>query len=234
MALKREYYPSDTIKILNESEGRAGVSGKAAHAISRHLRNSATGGRHTGVSKETFANRFADDPFDEHGNQRQNSGWLGKGDMSILLCELLNSAYGQHALGGLDQGAQRASVQYYFKHGKDFHGNAFDGASAEFRIAATAPTIVRHNDHPNNPLRGQIRSITINKPKVTGVVRMKDVLGAVAVLDNLGGTLHLQTFFPLFEATSPASAEYQQGVVKVTWQDVGGEPFRIISLLQTA
>ncbi len=232
MPFKREYYPSDALKILNRSEGRAGISGQLAHAIKRHLRNSATGGQHTGVSKEVFARRWEANPIDEDGNYRVNSGWLGKGDMALLLCQLLNSECGGFGLEALDRGVQRVTVRHYFRDATDFFGNQLTGAVAELRVSANAPTLVYHDNHPNNPLRGQIRSITINPPTYKGVIRMKDVMGAVAVLDNLGGELHLQTFYPLFASSGPACAEYQQGGVATTvFPRADGSPWTVVRIV---
>lgn len=231
MAFKREYYPSDTIKILNRSEGRAGTTGQAAHAMSTHLRNSAAGGRHVGVDRDTFARRWEANPYDDGNNLRINSGWLGKGDMAMLLCELLNSDYGGYGLEALDDGAARSVVHYYFKHGLDLFGNQFEGAVAEIRVLPNAPTFSYHNNHPSNPFRGQLKSIKVNPPTYKGVIRMKDVVGAVAVLDNLGGELHVQTFYPLFTVEGPPFAEFRRGTVTITVRTGGnGKAFRSISL----
>jgi hypothetical protein len=95
-----------------------------------------------------------------------------------------------------------------------------------------APIFSYHNDHPNNPFRGQLKSVTQVKPTYKGVIRVKDILGAVAVLDNLAGTLHVQTFYPLFAPNGPPFAEYQRGQVRVRVQTGGnGQPFTSISLV---
>ena len=216
MAFSREYYPSDTIKILNESEGKAGISGKLAHAFSRHLVSTAKGSLHQGVDRDTFANRFANDPLDEHGEERVNSGWAAKGDMAVVLCELLNSDVGQYGLSGLDGGATRACVQYFGTGSvvDPIFRQPLSGNRSEFRFAAVAPTITYHNNHPKNPLRGQVRSITPNKRITKGVIRMKDLVGSFAVLDKMGDRLHLQTFFPLFTISGLAFGEYQIGGMK--------------------
>jgi uncharacterized protein YbcI len=59
-----------------------------------------------GVSVTDFRDRFLDVP------DNVSSVWLGKGDMSMLLCELLNSRIGQAALNKLDLGARRIAVHY--------------------------------------------------------------------------------------------------------------------------
>ena len=221
MAFVREYYPSDAIKILNESEGREGSSGKAAHSMSRHLRhapakdysqdNKGVGALHNGVSASTFAKRFENNPLYDDGNYRINSGWLGKGDMALLLCQLLNSPAGQAGLRGLDEFSTRAMVQTYFAAPTDLNGNKLGGAVAEIRTSAVAPTLTYHPVNAHHPLSGQLKSIKINKPVYKGVIRYKDIVGAVAVLDKLGNTLHLQTFFPLFTVSGQPMAEYDIG-----------------------
>lgn len=222
MPYKREYYPSDAIKIINQSEKRQGVSGKEAHAISRHLRNSATGGNHDGVELGIFLKRWEDNPYSDSGETRINSGWLGKGDMALLLSNLLNSPVGQAALGGLDASATRASVTAYFSDAQDFFGNRFGGAVAELRTMIQAPIFKYHAVHPKNPYSGQLKSIKVQKAKHKGVLRMRDIVGAVAVLDDLGGTTpHLQTFYPLFYKVGNSFSEYAIGGGVRTNTDTG-------------
>ena len=235
MALKHEYYPSDTIKILNQSEGRAGISGQAAHAMSTHLRHRPAASsnpiaekpQHTGVGAGVFASRWSNDPYDDKGQFRINSGWLGKGDMVLLLCQLLNSMPGQYALGVLDArgGGTRAVVQHYFAGAKDLFGNTLSGVAAEIRVLPNAPIFSYHNDNPNNPFRGQLKAVTKVVPTYKGVLRGKDLFGAVSVLDNLAGTLHVQTFYPLFTAYGPEYVDYRTAQAKFIVEFPNGKPW---------
>jgi hypothetical protein len=236
MAFVREYYPSDAIKFLNKSEGQPGMSGEAAHAMAMHLRHSpgpdsrGAQGLHQGVGAGKFAKRFQDNPIDDNGNYRINSGWLGKGDMAILLSQLLNSPAGQSGLAGLDSHATRVVVQTYFSDARDFHGKKLGGAVAEIRTSPSAPTLSYHAINPQNPLSGQLRSVKINKPTHIGVIRMKDIVGAVAVLDKVAGGLHVQTFYPLFTVNGQAQAEYKIGTMKklVTFNAAGQPHVQLI------
>lgn len=225
MTVVRQYYPADAIKLLNGSEGKAGRSSELAHSMSRHLRQSprlkSAGEKplHQGVDADVFARRFENNPLNDDGSDRINSGWLGKGDMAMLLCRLLNSPAGRSGLAGLDApatraGAKRVMVQAYFTSATDLSGTKFSGARAEMRTSTVAPTITRHGDDPRNPLHGQIRTIRMNRPVHRGVIRRKDIVGAVAVLDNVGDSLHIQTFYPLFTVSGRPKAEYDVGPVR--------------------
>ncbi|MCB9958798.1 MAG: hypothetical protein H6843_09365 [Rhodospirillaceae bacterium] len=212
MAFARDYTPAQTLKILNESEGQAGTSGELAHAFSRHLRNSA----HGGVGKAAFAARWETDPYDDNTDYRINSGWLAKGDMAVLLCRLLNSPIGQAGLHGLDGAADRVCVNGFFKDVSGFGGTSLGGAVAELRALPQPADFIYHDDHPKNPLRGQLKTIKTKPMKFKGVIRMKDIVGAVAVLDKMGTRLHVQTFYPLFTVVGRGFAEYRMGTSVVT------------------
>ncbi|MCA8906898.1 MAG: hypothetical protein KDA49_15100 [Rhodospirillaceae bacterium] len=212
MAFARDYTPAQTLKILNDSEGQPGTSGENAHAFSRHLRNSG----HGGVSKATFAARWENDPYDDNSEYRINSGWLGKGDMAVLLCRLLNSPIGQAGLGGLDGSADRVCVNAFFSDTSGFGGTSLGGAVAVLRGLPQPAEFIYHDDHPKNPLRGQLKTIKTKPMKFKGVIRMKDIVGGVAVLDKMGTRLHVQTFYPLFEVKGRGFAEYRMGTSVVT------------------
>jgi hypothetical protein len=176
MPFRREYFPSDTLKLINKSEGklvRDGVQrdptpdeklkGVQAHSVGRHLVKDAPGGLGHGAARDQIRDRFLGDPYDD-----MSSGWLGKGDMSILLCELLNSAVGQAGLGALDNGAGRVAI-HYVNEGK--LARLFGGLagqirmlSGEIRVSAVAPTLLYH-EGDRNPKKGQIRKVVYNKYK---------------------------------------------------------------------
>lgn len=72
---QREYYPSDTIKIINQSEGllvrnkirmtalAANEPGKrAAHAVGRHLLEKSPGALGLGIGENDFKDRFKNSP----------------------------------------------------------------------------------------------------------------------------------------------------------------------------
>lgn len=219
----REYFPSDALKIINQSENKPGTSGKNAHAISRHLRNSAKGSNHHGVELGIFLKRWEDNPYTDSGDTRINSGWLGKGDMALLLTNLLNSPVAQAALSALDKNATRASVTAYFTDAEDFFGNRFGGAVAELRTMVQSPIFQYHPVHERNPFSGQLKSIRVQKAKHKGVLRIRDIVGAVAVLDNMGGSNpHLQTFYPLFYTVGKSFSEFSIGTCVKTLVDLGG------------
>jgi hypothetical protein len=215
MPLMREYYPSDTLKLINRSESllvRGGVRGTAAmlgaddkhaaHSIGRHLLKGAPGARGLGVPMAEFRDRFLDAP------DNVSSAWAGKGEMAILLCELLNSDIGQYALGQMDRGVSRVIV-HYLNLGKLaglFGGLAGKAAFRESRIivtpAAEVVTMVPViNTKTNKPVmvNGAAKMIaqrTLLPRKAAADVKAKDIASVNAVLDRAVGALHLQTFYP--------------------------------------
>lgn len=119
MSYAREYSAADALRLINRSEHlavRDGVRGtaaalgvpddKVAHSLSRHLLKGSPGALGEGVASNEFRDRFLDAP------ENRNSGWLGKGEMALLLCEALNSNIGQHALRQLDRGVGRIMIHY--------------------------------------------------------------------------------------------------------------------------
>jgi hypothetical protein len=236
MPFRREYFPSDTLKLINKSEGRLVRDGKQrdptadeklkghqAHSVGRHLAKGAPGGLGHGAPKDQIRDRFLADPYDDKGELRMSSGWLGKGDMAVLLCELLNSPAGQAGLGGLDSGAGRVGIHYVNegKLEKLFGGlvGQLKMLSGEIRVSAVAPTLLYHEGE-KNPKRGQIRKIVYNKYKALGVLRERDVAAVHAVLDAFGNELHLQTLFPSVDLEK-SYAEWKQGGVVINVIDDG-------------
>jgi hypothetical protein len=208
---RREYFPSDTLKLINQSEGRAGISGKGAHALSRHLLKGSPGavlydtGTGTvggvGVDSDTFRDRFKNASPLPSGDMPVNSGWTGKGDMAVLLCELLNSPVGQVALGQLDSGTKRVSVHYLNlgKLAKLFYGLAGGLQMNVAETTITPATVQEVLVQKTNPKSGALIQY-MQKNKIpeqrTGNVKAAGIASVAAVLDNVGGDLHLQTFFP--------------------------------------
>ena len=206
---RREYYPSDTIKIVNQSEGKVGSTGKAAHAIAEHLMKGSPGAvlygvaeslakggvrvNNVGISKDDFRDRFKESPG------TANSGWLGKGDMSLLLCELLNSDVGQEAMGALDTGVQRVEVHYLNekKMAKLFGGLGAVGMNQSNWLVTPAKTEMVTKSVVNKKGDTVTFQARVTTPKVvTPSVKATDLASIHAVLDNMAGRLHLQTLFP--------------------------------------
>lgn len=206
---RREYYPSDTIKIVNQSEGKLGTTGKAAHAIAEHLmkgspgavsydmaRSQAEGGvqmNSAGIGASAFLDRFKEAPG------TANSGWLGKGDMAVMLCEVLNSEVGQEALGALDGGVQRVEVHYLNekKLAKAFGGLGGVGMKQSLWTLTPATSVMVTKTAVNK--KGETVSYKAKQttPKsVDGAVKALDLTTIHAVLDGIDGRLHLQTLFP--------------------------------------
>jgi hypothetical protein len=229
--LKREYYPSDTIKLINQSEGRTGSTGKAAHAIAQHLMAMAPGAvlwnvkgskiEKVGIGEDGFRDRFKDSPG------TANSGWLGKGDMALLLCEVLNSDVGQAALGALDSGVTRAEVHYLnLKQMAKMLGSLGKIQMKSSNWVVTPATVIDvQKTFTKKDGTSFTKTVPQKVPKTVAPVVQKEQLAMVhAVLDNLGGNLHLQTFFP-DTAAEPSSANWVLGTVNVTVTfDTNGKP----------
>lgn len=240
---RREYYPSDAIKIVNASEGKLGTTGKAAHAIAEHLMRGAPGAvlygvaeslakggvrmSSVGVTKDDFRDRFKESPG------TANSGWLGKGDMALLLCELLNSDVGQEALGGLDSGAQRVEVHYLNekKMAKLFGAlGAVGMKQSQWSITpakneSVTKTVVNKK---GETVTFQAKQTT---PKVvTSSVKAVDLASIHAVLDAISGNLHLQTLFPDNQTIeSHAKWRLGNGTMLVTI-DKNGKPVKVFTV----
>ena len=225
---RREYFPSDTIKMINASEGQLGSSGMAAHSMSEHLMQGAPGAvlfnplnskslggvrmDKVGNSAADFRDRFKGSPG------TVNSGWLGKGDMALLLCELLNSDVGQEAMGALDGGCQRVEVHYLNlkKMAKIFGSLGSVDMNMSNWVITPAVTI----EVPTTVTQKDGSSKTFNKkvttPKqVNAVVKAVDMASVHAVLDKLDGRLHVQTLFP-DNQTVESHAKWRLGTGKVT------------------
>src|SRR5690606_16973203 len=101
---------SEALAVRNGVRGTAsalGVEDKhTAHTIGRHLVKGSPGALGLGIEFSAFRDRFLEAP------DNLSSAWAGKGEMAILLCELLNSDIGQLALGHLDRGVHRVMVHY--------------------------------------------------------------------------------------------------------------------------
>ncbi|WP_010588430.1 hypothetical protein [Schlesneria paludicola] len=232
---RREYYPSDTIKLINQSEGKLGVSGKAAHAIAEHLMKGSPGAvlwnnvtldrQSVGISKDGFRDRFKESPG------TANSGWLGKGDMTILLCELLNSDVGQEALGALDGGVKRVEIHYLNlkKLAKLFGGLADVNMNLSNWLVTPAREDMVDKTFTNGKGESITRKVKVKTAKVvTSVVKAVDLASVHAVLDVMGTRLHLQTLFP-DNSTIESRANWTVGQVNVTVTiNASGNPVKIV------
>lgn len=227
MALQREYFPSDTLKLINQSESYLVRGGKrqtpsqagededkGAHSIGRHLLKGAPGARGLGIGYEEFRDRFLNSP------ENLSSAWIGKGEMAILLCELLNSDVGQLALQQLDNGVRRVVV-HYLNQGKLknlFYGLAGKARFKESEIIVTpASQKIVLKDIYNSKTGAFIKQIqqTVTIPKSSvAQVKAKDIASVNAVLDRYGSNLHLQTLYPSSEAAT-SYAEWRVGSVQV-------------------
>ncbi len=215
MPLKREYFPSDTLKLINQSEGLvvrnrvrstgavAGVDdSKTAHTIGRHLLKGSPGSRGLGIPMAEARDRFLDAP------DNVNSVWAGKGEMAILLCELLNSDIGQQALAVMDGGVQRVVV-HYLNLGKLkglFGGLAGQAQLRESRVTVTPASeaiiqVLVMNAKTNQPVMvngtpKMINRTIVTPKKAVAEIKASDIASLNAVLDRFGNSLHLQTFYP--------------------------------------
>lgn len=208
MAFRREWFPSDTIKLINRSEdflvrgGRlqtpasAGEQSKnGAHGIGRHLLASGPGALGKGVSTADFRDRFL------NAADKVSSVWLGKGDMTILLCELLNSRIGQAALRKLDLGVHRVVIHYLNQKAMAHLTGSVSMQQSTIQVTPARKILTDFkifNKHNGEYIK------TIKKPSTIPEVRrgiVKDVeIGMVhAVLDRHSAGLHIQTLFPSSE-----------------------------------
>lgn len=232
MPLQREWFPSDTLKLINSSEALAvrnnkrgtatalGVEDKhTAHTIGRHLVKGAPGSRGLGIPFTEFRDRFLDAP------DNLSSAWAGKGEMAILLCELLNSDIGQLALKQLDCGVHRVMV-HYLNLGK--LAGLFGGLAGKVKFQESKVTVTPAeelvtmvpiiNSKTNQPVLDGTGAPkmkpqkTVIPRKVVANAKAKDIASANAVLDRFGTSLHLQTFFPSSDAAA-SYAEWRIGVV---------------------
>lgn len=232
MPHQREYYPSDTLKLINHSEGlmvrnRMRMTPQAAnepakrsaHAVGRHLLKGAPGGLGQGVKSSDFMDRFKDNPTNDDGSSRYSSVWLGKGDMAVLLCEAMNSQVGQAGLGALDRGVSRVAI-HYLNEGK--LAGLFGGLVGRTRmkvseILVTPEQTVMEWKEFHNPKKGTIirkqLPTKIPESRVAQVTAEK-IVSVHLVLDAFGAGLHLQTLFPSHEV-SPSTAEWRIGSVNV-------------------
>jgi len=236
MALCREYFPSDTLKLINQSEGNMVRNNRltnpqtagedpshAAHAIGRHLlRGSPGAGKGKGVTEDKFKNRFMDSP------DNLSSVWAGKGEMAILLCELLNSAVGQIGLKALDSGVHRVVV-HYLNEGKLATMFARMGLP-QFKESAIVVTPAQYQDVQTEirNKKGELvkiltKKVEIAKASKSANVTAKDIAAVDAVLDRYGAALHLQTFYPTSDVT-PSFVDWDVGRVHIkTWLNSKGK-----------
>ncbi len=240
MNLKREYFPSDTLKLINQSEGLVvrnrvrntgaalGVDdSKTAHTIGRHLIKGSPGALGKGIPMADARDRFLEAP------DNVNSVWAGKGEMAILLCELLNSDVGQQALAVMDSGVSRVVV-HYMNLGKLaglFGGLAGQAQLRESRITVTPPmeALVQEvviNSKTNQPIlvKGVPKMITkkiVTPKKAVGEIKARDIVTVNAVLDRFAHSLHLQTLYPSTEAVD-SYAEWRVGGISVVGYFSGG------------
>ena len=211
----REYFPSDTIKLINQSEGmmvrnrlrltpaQAGESAhNSAHAIGRHLLKGAPGALGGGIAHTAFADRFLTDPLDSNGQPRLSSAWSGKGEMAIMLCELLNSDIGQLALKAMDRGIRRVFI-HYMNEGKL---NALLKGSTTFKESQVQVTpasqvlIDKTFQTSKGPLTKQIAQKIPESRKSD--VKARDIASVNAVIDPHRGGLHIQTLYPSSDASA--------------------------------
>jgi|GEM_PF-5405394 len=106
MSLAREYYPSEVLTILRQSDHRASpFNGAPGHCLSKHVLISTTGlvDRHGGgggeipVRKATAFKNF----------KVPSGGSALSSDMALVITHVLNSPDGQAALASLDAGTYR-------------------------------------------------------------------------------------------------------------------------------
>lgn len=231
MKHKREYFPSDALRIINKSEGflvrnrqrmTAHAAGeperRSAHAIGRHLLSGSPGSRGLGVGMVDFKDRFLANPTYDDGSSRFSSAWLGKGDMAVLLCEALNSQIGQAALGALDLGVTRVAV-HYLNAGKLaglFGGMAGSVQMQVSEIMVTPQrTVLEWREFHNK--KGEVirkelpRRIPASK---SASVSSEGIAAVHLVLDAFKGGIHLQTLFPGHQII-PSTAEWSIGRVNI-------------------
>lgn len=235
----REYYPSDTIKLVNRSEGmmvrnrvlqtpvQAGESAhNSAHAIGRHLLKGAPGSLGQGVAAGAFADRFLSDPLDSNGAPRLSSAWSGKGEMVIMLCELLNSDIGQIALKAMDRGVRRVFI-HYLNQGK--LAGLLRGSTTfkESQINVTPPKqvlIEKTFQTKSGPLT---KMIAQNVPgSKLAVVTARQIASVNTVIDAHRDGLHIQTLYPSGDMSASFCEWFIGGVRVVTVVDDKGAPMQ--------
>ena len=232
MTYARDYTAAEELKMINRSEHlvvREGKRGTAtefgvdddytAHTLSRHLLKGSPGARGEGVGRDEFRDRFLGSP------ENKNSGWAGKGEMALLLCEALNSQVGQFALRQLDKGISRVMIHYLnlgklraLTGGTKLKEASYDVTPAK-EVVTLEPII---NSKTNQPIIDPKTNLPKTKPNktitprtVTGKITAADIASVNVVLDRFGaGELHLQTFFPSCEATE-SYCEWTLGMVKI-------------------
>lgn len=234
----REYFPSDTIKLINQSEGmmvrnrrrltpaQAGESDhNSAHAIGRHLLKGAPGALRHGIGHIAFADRFLSDPLDSNGQPRLSSAWSGKGEMAIMLCELLNSDIGQVALRAMDRGVKRVFI-HYMNEGKL---NGLLKGSTKFKQSqinvtpASQVLIEKTFNTSNGPLTKKIAQKIPESRK--SEVKAQEIASVNAVIDPHRGGLHIQTLYPSSDA-SASFCEWFIGTMRVVSVVDGGGKVR--------
>jgi hypothetical protein len=241
MPLKREYFPSDALKLINQSEGLVvrnrvrntgaalGVDdSKTAHTIGRHLIKGSPGALGKGIPMAEARDRFLEAP------DNVNSVWAGKGEMAVLLCELLNSDVGQQALAVMDNGVSRVVV-HYLNLGRLaglFGGLVGQSQLRESRIVVTPASealvqVAVMNTKTNQPIlvKGVPKMITktiVTPKKAVGNIKACDIVTVNAVLDRFGNSLHLQTFYPSTEAVE-SYAEWRVGGISLVGYFSGGK-----------
>jgi hypothetical protein len=115
MALRREYYPSEVLTILRESDSRNSPFNNApGHCLSAHVLISTDGmiARHGGVgpgAKPRTATAFK--RFIVPASATAPASAASSSDMALAATHILNSPHGQQALAALDAGtARRVSI----------------------------------------------------------------------------------------------------------------------------
>jgi len=232
MTYARDYTAGEALKMINRSEhlvvrdGRRGTAAEfgvdddyTAHTLSRHLLKGSPGALGQGVAHDTFRDRFLGSP------DNKNSGWAGKGEMALLLCEALNSEVGQFALRQLDKGVARVMIHYLnlgklraLTGGPKLKEASYDVTPAK-EVVALEPIF---NSKTNTPIIDSKTGLqktkqikTIIPKSMTGKVTAADIASVNVVLDRFSaGELHLQTFFPSSEATE-SYCEWMLGMVKI-------------------
>ena len=209
MAYAHECTAAQALRMINQSEhlvvrgGRRGTATEmgvdddnTAHSLGRHLLKGSPGSRGAGVAPDVFRDRFLGSP------ENKNSGWAGKGEMALLLCEALNSEVGQFALRQLDKGVSRVMI-HYLNLGKlraltrdaKLKEASYDVTPA--REVVTLEPIINSKTgapilDPKTGLQRTKPNKTITPRTVTGKVTAADIASVNVVLDAFGGgELHL-------------------------------------------
>lgn len=222
MSFAIEYNAANAIRLINKSEGSSLSNGArkpdtehGGHAIGRHLVQTFSGGNYNSAPYERFRNRFVNNPINSDGTAMLSSAWAGKGDMALLLCELLNSKIGQLALAKLDNTIPRIFIHYLNEQRlRALYGNLH---MLESRVAVTPESTVTVNEDIYNKKTNEfIKTLTktVKIPRsADGKVKPQLIASMNALLTTDGKSLHLQTFFPSTDASS-SYAEWSTGDVK--------------------